>query len=106
MTGADFHAENGYLHARGVFDAAEMDDVRDDGANDENHVRSAVKQEAVRASVHLDDADEANGSTATPRTPPVTNGGVEEHVNRGQGLMVAGRNPVHWERRPRFRIVA
>lgn len=41
-----------------------------------------------------------------PEDRPLTEDGVEEHVNWGQGLMVAGRNPVYWETRPRFRIVA
>ena len=31
-------------------------------------------------------------------------GGREEHVNWGQGLKVAGRNPVYWARRPRFEL--
>jgi hypothetical protein len=40
-----------------------------------------------------------------PEDPPVLNDkGVEDHVNWGQGVMVAGRNPVYWERRPRFRV--
>ena len=32
--------------------------------------------------------------------------GVEEHVNWGQGLMIAGHNPVYWQTRPRFEIKA
>ena len=28
--------------------------------------------------------------------------GVEDHVNRGQGLMVAGHHPLYRHRRPRF----
>jgi ectoine hydroxylase-related dioxygenase (phytanoyl-CoA dioxygenase family) len=40
-----------------------------------------------------------------PEDPPVLNDkGVEDHVNWGQGVMVAGRNPVYWERRPHFRV--
>jgi hypothetical protein len=31
--------------------------------------------------------------------------GREEHVNRGQGLMVAGHNPCYWQRRPRFELL-
>jgi phytanoyl-CoA hydroxylase len=41
-----------------------------------------------------------------PEDAPLTSDGVEEHVDWGQGLMVAGRNPVYWVRRPRFTIVA
>jgi phytanoyl-CoA hydroxylase len=41
-----------------------------------------------------------------PEDLPVAADGVEEHVNWGQGLMVAGRNPVYWQTRPRFTIVA
>jgi hypothetical protein len=37
--------------------------------------------------------------------PPLLNDkGIEDHVNWGQDVMVAGRNPVYWERRPRFRL--
>jgi len=39
-----------------------------------------------------------------PEDRPLLANGVEEHVNWGQGLMVAGRNPVYWQTRPRFRI--
>jgi hypothetical protein len=31
--------------------------------------------------------------------------GREAHVDWGQGLMVAGRNPVYWQRRPRFEVL-
>jgi phytanoyl-CoA hydroxylase len=41
-----------------------------------------------------------------PADPPVLVDGVEEHVNWGQGLMVAGHNPYYWERRPRFEVKA
>lgn len=41
-----------------------------------------------------------------PADPPVLRNGVEEHVDWGQGLMVAGHNPVYWERRPRFEVKA
>lgn len=41
-----------------------------------------------------------------PEDPPVLRDGREEHVNWGQGLMVAGSNPVYWQRRPRFQVVA
>jgi ectoine hydroxylase-related dioxygenase (phytanoyl-CoA dioxygenase family) len=40
-----------------------------------------------------------------PADPPVFNGdGVEDHVDWGMGLMVAGSNPGFWDWRPRFRI--
>jgi phytanoyl-CoA hydroxylase len=39
-----------------------------------------------------------------PEDPPVLVEGREEHVNWGQGLMVAGSNPVYWQRRPRFQL--
>jgi phytanoyl-CoA hydroxylase len=41
-----------------------------------------------------------------PEDPPLVKNGVEEHVDWGMGLMVAGRNPVYWERRPRFTVQA
>ena len=41
-----------------------------------------------------------------PDDPPVLKDGREEHVDWGQGLMVAGHNPVYWQRRRRFEIVA
>jgi phytanoyl-CoA hydroxylase len=41
-----------------------------------------------------------------PEDPPLLRDGVEEHVNWGQGLMVAGHNPLYWQRRPRFEIKA
>ncbi|HZR94160.1 MAG TPA: phytanoyl-CoA dioxygenase family protein [Gaiellaceae bacterium] len=41
-----------------------------------------------------------------PEDRPLTKDGVEEHVNWGQGLMVAGRNPVYWQTRPRFTVLA
>ena len=41
-----------------------------------------------------------------PEDPPVLRDGREEHVDWGQGLMVAGRNPAYWERRPRFEVIA
>ena len=251
MTDADFYRENGFLHVRGVFDAAEVGAMREaieqiladvEGtANDANHRWSAAEKETVlkgfhnvqyhaaaftravahermvdvlteligpnvqlhhtkmlvkppergapfpmhqdypyfpherhsvlAASVHLDDTDEENGclyvvpgshrqgpieptgesknldvpledgtpvpcaagdvlffnyltihgsgvntSTRTrrnvlfqyrdPEDPPLVAGEVEEHVDWGQGMMVAGRNPVYWQRRPRFTIVA
>lgn len=40
-----------------------------------------------------------------PADVPVPNGdGVEDHVDWGMGLMVAGSNPGFWDWRPRFRI--
>jgi hypothetical protein len=40
-----------------------------------------------------------------PADVPVLNGdGVEDHVDWGMGLMVAGSNPGFWGWRPRFRI--
>jgi phytanoyl-CoA hydroxylase len=41
-----------------------------------------------------------------PEDQPLRRNGVEEHVNWGQGLMVAGRNPVYWQTRPKFEIKA
>ena len=41
-----------------------------------------------------------------PEDPPVLRDGIEPHVNWGQGLMVAGHNPVYWQHRPRFEIKA
>jgi phytanoyl-CoA hydroxylase len=41
-----------------------------------------------------------------PEDAPVLRDGLERHVDWGQGLMVAGHNPVYWQRRPRFRLVA
>jgi phytanoyl-CoA hydroxylase len=251
MSEADFYRENGYLHVRGVFGAADVDDMREgidailadvEGTtNDANHRWSAAEKETVlkgfhnvqyhaaaflravahpalvdvlttligpnvqlhhtkmlvkppekgapfpmhqdypyfpherhtvlAASVHLDDTDGANGclhvvpgshtlgpleptgvskdldtpledgralpcaagdvlffnyltihgsgvnsSTRTrrnvlfqyrdPEDMPLLANGVEEHVDWGQGLMVAGRNPVYWQTRPRFEINA
>ena len=41
-----------------------------------------------------------------PADEPVAGaGGREDHVNWGQGLMVAGENPVWFSRRPRFEVV-
>jgi phytanoyl-CoA hydroxylase len=40
-----------------------------------------------------------------PEDPPVLRDGREEHVDWGLGLMVAGRNPAYWERRPRFELI-
>jgi phytanoyl-CoA hydroxylase len=39
-----------------------------------------------------------------PADLPLLKDGVEEHVNWGQGLMIAGRNPIYWQTRPRFEI--
>ena len=39
-----------------------------------------------------------------PADPPLRPDGVEEHVDWGMGLMVAGSNPGFWGWRPRFRI--
>jgi phytanoyl-CoA hydroxylase len=39
-----------------------------------------------------------------PADEPVRLGAVEEHVDWGAGLMVAGVNPVWFERRPRFTL--
>jgi len=41
-----------------------------------------------------------------PEDMPLRTNGVEEHVDWGQGLMVAGRNPVYWQTRPTFEIKA
>jgi phytanoyl-CoA hydroxylase len=41
-----------------------------------------------------------------PEDPPLVKNGVEEHVDWGMGLMVAGRNPAYWERRPHFTVQA
>ena len=41
-----------------------------------------------------------------PEDPPVLADGREQHVNWGQGLMMAGSNPVYSQRRPRFQISA
>jgi phytanoyl-CoA hydroxylase len=40
-----------------------------------------------------------------PEDPPILRRGVEDHVDWGQGLMVAGHNPVYWQRRPRFEVM-
>jgi ectoine hydroxylase-related dioxygenase (phytanoyl-CoA dioxygenase family) len=39
-----------------------------------------------------------------PADPPLVADGVEEHVDWGMGLMVAGSNEQFWQRRPRFRL--
>jgi phytanoyl-CoA hydroxylase len=39
-----------------------------------------------------------------PEDPPLLKDGLEEHVDWGQGLMVAGHNPVYWSRRTRFSV--
>ena len=39
-----------------------------------------------------------------PEDPPVLRNGVEDHVDWGQGMMVAGHNPVYWHRRTRFEV--
>jgi ectoine hydroxylase-related dioxygenase (phytanoyl-CoA dioxygenase family) len=251
MSDAEFYRENGYLHARGVFESAEVDEMRaalariladvEGTANDANHRWSAAQKETVlkgfhnvqyhdaaftraaaaprmvelltqligpnvqlhhtkmlvkppekgapfpmhqdypyfpherhtvvAASVHLDDTNDENGclrvipgshrlgpleptgesndldtplEDGTPmpaaagdvlffnyltihgsgtntsagtrrnvlfqyRDPadlPLLRNGIEEHVNWGQGLMVAGRNPLYWQTRPRFEIKA
>ncbi len=41
-----------------------------------------------------------------PADLPVLRDGLEQHVDWGQGLMVAGRNSLFWQRRPRFRLQA
>ncbi len=41
-----------------------------------------------------------------PEDPPLLRDGREEHVDWGMGLMVAGRNPLYWERRPQFQLQA
>ncbi len=249
MSDAQFYEEHGYLHARGVFDASEVAELRDaverilagvaGTEHDANHVWKAVAEQAelkgfhdvqyhdaaftraatsprlveilthligpnvqlhhtkmlvkppergapfpmhqdypyfphtqhsvLAASVHLDDTDDENGclrvvpgshklgplaptgeshtldtpledgeplpaaagdvlffnyltihgsglntSTRTrrnvlfqyrdPEDPPVLRDGVERHVDWGQGLIVAGHNPVYWQRRPRFEV--
>jgi phytanoyl-CoA hydroxylase len=41
-----------------------------------------------------------------PEDPPVLRGRIEDHVvDWGPGLMVAGHNPVYWQRRTRFEVV-
>ena len=62
MTNRDFYAENGYFHARGVFEASEVEEMRaaigrilDDvegTSNDENHVWQGVAQESVLKGFH------------------------------------------------------
>jgi phytanoyl-CoA hydroxylase len=39
-----------------------------------------------------------------PADPPLLNDGVEDHVDWGMGLMVAGGNPRFWGWRARFRV--
>ena len=39
-----------------------------------------------------------------PADQPLLTDGRERHVDWGMGLMVAGRNPLYWERRPRFEL--
>jgi hypothetical protein len=39
-----------------------------------------------------------------PADPPVLRDGVEEHVDWGAGLIVAGSNPGFWTWRPRLRV--
>ncbi len=39
-----------------------------------------------------------------PADEPILLDGVEQHVDWGQGLMVAGRNACYWRRRPRFEL--
>ena len=39
-----------------------------------------------------------------PADLPVLEDGLEAHVDWGQGMMVAGRNPHYWQRRPRFAL--
>jgi hypothetical protein len=39
-----------------------------------------------------------------PADPPLVVDGLEEHVDWGMGLMVAGSNDRFWQRRPRFRL--
>ena len=39
-----------------------------------------------------------------PADPPLVADGVEEHVDWGMGLMVAGSNAQFWQRPPRFRL--
>ena len=62
MTDADFYRENGYLHARGVFDPHEVDEMRAaidrilEGVagteHDENHTWKGVAQESVLKGFH------------------------------------------------------
>ena len=40
-----------------------------------------------------------------PADPPILEDRLETHVDWGQGLMVAGANPDHWQRRPRFELL-
>jgi hypothetical protein len=97
MTDIDLYREHGYVHARGVFDAQQVDEMRAaiEGIlagvagteHDANHLWKAVAQEA-----------------RDPEDPPVLRDGLENHVNRGQGLMVAGPNPVYRRRRTRFDV--
>ena len=148
MNDADFYREQGYLHARAIFEARQVQELRGaidcilDGVagteHDEHHVWKAVAHVAVLKGFHnvqYHDAAEGtpvpaaagdvlflnyltihrsgpNTSSATrrnilfqsrdPEDPPVLRDGVEDHVDWAQGLMVAGHNPVSWQRRPRF----
>jgi phytanoyl-CoA hydroxylase len=62
MSEADFYRENGYVHARGVFDAAEIEEMRaaldriladvEGTANDANHRWSAAEKETVLKGFH------------------------------------------------------
>jgi hypothetical protein len=57
MKEADFYRDNGYVHARGVFDAAEVDEMGtaidriladvEGTANDANHRWTAAQKETV-----------------------------------------------------------
>ncbi len=40
-----------------------------------------------------------------PADEPVLENGVEQHVNWGQGMMVAGRDPFYWQRHPKFQVM-
>ncbi len=62
MTDADFYRENGYLHARGIFDSVDVEDMRAaierilasvaGTEHDENHTWQAVAQDAVLKGFH------------------------------------------------------
>ena len=39
-----------------------------------------------------------------PADEPLLEDGVEQHVNWGQGMMVAGRNRFYWQRHPKYEL--
>lgn len=97
MSDGDFYREHGYLHAHGVFDAAEVDDLREaleriltavaGTEHDENHRWAAAAQESVLKGFHNVQYHDATSTRAAAHPRLVD-------------------NPVYWQRRPRFQIVA